>query len=222
MLTIGNHSIQRIAVIDDDQSARESYGDAISGLEVEPYLESGPIRDIDEFLGRMASQSQAIVCDYRLRKRNYAASDGNAIVEACYRRGFPAILCTSFADYDITLSRRQRQFIPVLLSPREVSPDSIAGGIDRCIQEYGGQFPPSREPARTLVRVDEIVEEGAYLYVVLPGWDPVERIRLSFDDVPSTILDVIRGGARRVHTEANIGAERSEDLYLDFSKWEAQ
>lgn len=119
-------------------------------------------------------------------------------------------------------SEAAAQFIPVLLSPRQVNPDSIVSGIERCIKEYGGEYPVTRQPTRTLVRVDELVDDERYLYVVLPGWDPVERIRLCFDDIPSDVLDLIRKGTTRLHTEANIGAERPGDLYLDYQKWETQ
>jgi hypothetical protein len=220
-LDVAGQKIESIAIVDDDENARETYGEAVALLDVIPNLESGPITDLDEFLERLVAHSQAVVCDYHLRKtKRYARNDGDQIVETCYARHFPAILCTSFSNVDFTLSRRRRQFIPALMNFREINPDSIVHGIERCIKEYAGMFSATRQPTRTLVRIDEILADA--VYIVVPGWDPVERIFLSFEDIPPDILRAVKNGVVRLHTEANVGAERLEDLYFDFDKWEAR
>lgn len=76
-----------------------------------------------------------------------------------------------------------------------------------------GRRRPDRRAWRSLVRVDH--DDEQHVFVVVPGWDPDEVIRLRKSDVPPEILERIKAGARRFHALVNIGAERSEDLLFD-------
>jgi hypothetical protein len=114
--------------------------------------------------------------------------------------------------------RSRRRFIPALLKPDELDPDNIARGFERCIQEFDGQYQPSRKPWRTLVRVEEVEPGEDYFYVIISGWNPRKKIRVSFDDLPNDIRSLVKL-EKRFHAQVNVGAENHEDLYFD--SWEA-
>ena len=218
-IEILDRTIERVSIVDDDEEARDGYKYSVEDLDLAPVTESGPIRDLNEFLNRLETQADAILCDYRLRKHNYAAFDGDEVVAACYDRNFPAILCTTVTDWYVTLMRKRRRKIPVLVDPYELEPDTLVQGLERCIQEFNGVFQPSRAPSRALVRVVDKDPEGAYFYVVLPGWNARKKVRIDYDDLPDEMRDLVEID-KRFHAQANVGAESHEDLYLDL--WEPE
>lgn len=220
-LQLDGYVLSSVSVVDDDKDAREGLASAVEELGLSPVLENGPIHDLTNFVGGMAGRAQAMLCDYHLKKRNYSADDGDRIVFECYEKMIPAVLCTVKTDWDTTLLHRYRRNIPCLLEPEEINPDSLRSGFTRCVEEFSGRFSPAREPIRALIRIEETVDDEDYFYVVVPGWDPVQNVRLFKDDVPVHLWDQIEPG-RRFHTQVNIGAERHEELYFDFLSWEAK
>ena len=212
-------TIERVSIVDDDERARESYGYALEELGLSPVKEKGPLRDMQEVLERLQTRVDAVICDYHLGKiGNYASFDGDEIVVKCYMNSFPALLCTTYTDLDTYLMRSRKRFIPAILKPNELDPDNIARGFERCVQEFNGLFQPSRKPWRTLVRVEEVELAGDYFYVIVPGWDPRQKMRVSIKDLPANMRDLVRPD-KRFHAHVNVGAENHEDLYFD--KWEA-
>ena len=216
-IQIEDRSIERVSIVDDQERARESYAYSIEDLDLTPVPVTGPLNDLDHFVDHISDQTQAVLCDYRLRQRNYARFDGDEIVVQCYKCSFPAVLCTTYTDMDISLIRSRRRFIPVLLRPNELDPDAIHRGFQRCIQEFNGQFQPSRRPWRTLIRVIETVSDEPFFYVVIPGWDLRQKIRVYLEDLPQNMHSLVEPG-KRFHAQVNTGAERHEELYFD--SWE--
>jgi len=220
-LHVAGMTIDRISIIDDDEDAREGYEAPVAELGAEALLESGPIRDIAEFVGRFDQRANAAICDYHLRKKgDYARFNGDVLAAELYKHKTPAVLCTSFEPMD--LLRRTRRYIPVLLKVDELDPDNIVHGFERCIEEFGGHFRPDRKSWRTLIRVEDIEREGpdgGYFYVVLPGWNQRTKIRIRFEDVPDEIQPLVEVD-RRFHAQVNVGAEQHEDLY--FTDWETK
>lgn len=218
-LQVAGKAIKRIMIVDDDPDARESYEYIWEDLHVKSLQEAGPLNDIDKFLKRMMKRSNALLCDYHLKKKVYATFDGDELVEQCYKARFPAILCTSYTDYDLTLLRSRRRFVPILLKPNDLDRDSICNGFERCINEFKGEFLPSRKPWRTLVRVEEVEHDKKYFYVVVPGWNSRKKIRLYFDDLPQEMQSLIQPG-KRFHAQVNVGATNEDELY--FHAWETE
>ncbi len=81
------------------------------------------------------------------------------------------------------------------------------------------RLPPSRAPSRTLVRVVEIDLEGAYFYVVIPGWNVRTNVRISYDSLPAKLRPLVKVG-KRFHARVNVGAETREELRFD--SWESE
>lgn len=216
-LTIGNRTINKVLIVDDDQNLRQGYGYPIEDLGLEPVYETGPLRNLEESLKQMFGKADALVCDYHLRIKNFSQFNGDQLVASLNRERFPALLCTTYTDSDLTVMRSKRRYIPTLLKPATYNPVTIRHGFERCIREGEGIFDPSRRPWRTLVRIAEVEEKGGYFYVIVPGWNADEKIRVYLDDVPGGVRKLIQP-SRRFHAQVNLGAEAPEEMY--FSEWE--
>ena len=210
--------IGTVSIIDDDPEARTGYGYTIEDLNLKPLLQDmGPRDDLDTYIELVGAKADAILCDYRLRQRNYSYFDGDEIVAACYRKGIPALLCTAYSDWDVTMMRQLRRFIPVLVKTEDLSPEVIARGFERCIKEISGEVPPSRVASRTQIRVVESEPDGGYFYAVIPGWSASKKIRITIAEVPEGMRALLTPDAR-LHALVNVGAESIEELFI--SDWE--
>ena len=217
-MQINGHSVRKVLVVDDNPSVRETYAYAIEDLQLQPVYENGPLGSVAEALRVLRRKAEALVCDYHLRKKNYSRFDGDDLVVESYKIGFPSILCTSYNDFEVTLMRNKRRFIPALVKADDLSPEMIARAFGRCVDEHKGTFDPSRRPWRTLVRVEEVVPNEDYCYVVIPAWNAEQKIRLLFKDLPLKLRRGAKSGAR-FHAQVNIGAQKPEEIYFD--AWEA-
>jgi hypothetical protein len=218
-MQINGHTLNTVLVVDDDPDARGTYQYAIEDLKLTPVFEEGPLPDVDAALRSLSQKADSLICDYHLRKRNYSAFNGDLFVARSYQARVPGLLCTSYSDFEITLMRTTRRFIPNLVKSDEFGPESIIKAFTRCILENDGQFDPSRKPWRTLVRIEEIPMEVDYCYVVVPAWRTDEKIRLLSKDIPNDLRAQLVEGAR-FHAQVNLGVARTEELY--FTGWEAQ
>ena len=161
-----------------------------------------------------------MLCTYRLKSRcGYSSFNGDEIVAACYQHGIPGLLCTRYADIATEFNRRLLRFIPSLLRTGAPEPNAIRTALRRCQDELQGSFHPARKPWRTLVRVDDVSQDGCYCHVIVPAWNPHQAIRMHFQDIPRRVLPNMTGGLR-LHAKVNIGAERIEDVYFD--EWEPE
>lgn len=74
----------------------------------------------------------------------------------------------------------------------------------------------------TLVRIDRVDINRKRVYLVIPGWDPLEVVTLGFEEMPpdflfSYIIPKTSLVPIRVYAKVNLGAEDKEDL--DFKGW---
>lgn len=216
-LQIAGHEIRHVGVIEDDRSAREGYQYTLEDMDLEPILEEGPLGKLEDFLAGRAQHYEAAICDHHLAQSGYAAFNGARLVAAMNSRKQPAVLCTAWDEANIDEIRLFRRDIPCLLKPRDLEPVSFRRALELCIEEFRGHFRPSRFPSRTLVRVEEIDTEN--VYVILPGWNPQEVIRLTRRAISPEVHSYLKAGAR-LHAKVNVGAERQEELYFD--EWEGK
>jgi len=216
-LQIAGHEIRHVGVIEDDPGAREGYQYTLEDMDLKPVLEEGPLGRLEDYMAGQAERYEAAICDHHLAPSGYAAFNGARLVAEMSRRKRPAVLCTAWDEANVDEIRSFRRDIPCLLKPRELNPDSFRRALELCIEEFCGHFRPSRFPSRTLVRVEDTDTENAYL--VLPGWNPQEVIRLPRRLISPEVHSCLKVGAR-LHAKVNIGAERQEDLYFD--EWEGK
>lgn len=210
-------SSERIAIVDDDKDVRDGYAYAIEGDGYIPVDQPGPLGSLDTFLAREMDVSGA-VSDYRLTPAGYAQFDGARLVASWYQRNFPAVLCTTFGKSSADHFRSYRRWVPVVMSPEELSPETVREGLSLVRNELQGNFVPVRRPWRALVHFIDYVEENRSLYVKLPGWGS-DAVALRLADLPPELGTVVTSRSDfRCYAQANLGTESTDDLYL--SDWE--
>lgn len=210
-------SIERVRIVDDDPKNREALELPIEDLKLIPVPVAGPLLDINDFVAETQRDSDAAICDYRLKIHTYSTFNGAESVALLYQQQFPAILCTIWQQADIDEMRRFRRFIPVLLTPDELDLDSIVHGFEQCLEEFNDHFKSNRKAWRTLIRIEDIDDDKGCIYIVIPGWDSKQGIRLLIKDIP----DGVRAKwtkQSRFFAKANVGAEKNNELY--FTEWE--
>lgn len=218
-LQVLGRTIDRVAIVDDESSARKSYELTVEDLSLTPVSQDGPLEGLNQFLERLLRVADAALCDHHLQVRTYAGFNGADLVAQCYRQSFPALLCTTWNRASLDEMRGLRRFIPVMLNPKMIEPDTIRSGFVRCMEEFREQFSVDRRPWRALVRVVEAKEAGvnSIVYVVVPSWDSREVVPIVRHTLPDVIQRLAKPGAR-FHAQVNLGAESYEELYLD--QWE--
>jgi len=216
-LTIRGRDISRVCIVDDDPRVRDSYRWTVEDLSMMPIPIDGPLGDLVQFVEKMQTTGEASICDYMLRVKNYATFNGAELVAQQYRKHFPAVLCTRWETGNIAEIRRYRRYIPALLKPDELDPDSLMRAFECCVEEFHDQFRPIRRPWRSVVRVEYVDREGGYVGVIVSGWDPQRGIKLLLADLPPTVQERV-ADQERFFAQVNIGAEANEDLY--FEDWQ--
>lgn len=220
MLQVIGREIENILIVDDSEDARLSTTFAVEELGLTPVLEEGPIDNFEFFLEQAASRSQAAICDYNLQQLgNYSRCDGTVIVARMFDKGFPAILSSQFDRSRVEEIRRFRDRIPVLLNPADVTPETIQKGLETCLLEIQGSVAPDRKTHRTLVRVEDVDQEGNHrrAFVIVPAWNTTEAIRLRLKDIDDKYHSIFVPGFR-CFARVNLGADNSDNLF--FTNWE--
>ncbi len=208
---------QRIAIFDDDANVREGYAYVIESDEFVPVDQPGPLGTLEQFLQRELPADGA-VSDHHLTPAGYAKFDGAGLVAEWYKRGFPAVLCTTYGVSSADQFRSLRRWVPVVLSPDELSAESVQQGLLLARAEMAGSFIPSRKPRRALVEFVDYVKENRSVYVKLAGWG-VEAVSLRVADLPAELATVVmRKPGFFGYAQVNLGSETSSELYL--SEWE--
>jgi hypothetical protein len=134
---IAGETIERIAIVDDQPTSRESWEYTAEDLGAEAVLEEGPIKDLDRFVAATRERAQAVLCDFRLRVGNYSTVDGAEVVAGFYRAAVPAVLCTKWENAAIDDIRKYLPWIPSMMKPDELSPPSLSEGLVDCNPRSG-------------------------------------------------------------------------------------
>lgn len=221
-LKLRDHQIQRIQIVDNDPYMHESYNEVLSDL----HVESVPLMSLTElenngnalshFVKTVQQNTDAAICGHPLQKRHHAPFSSAQAVASFYQNQFPAILCTRYEKADSDEIRAYRSFIPVVLAPHELDPHSLSNSFQKCINEFNGEYLPSRRAWRALIYIDNFDEH--YVYMDIPSWNPHEVIRWKKEIIPVDIQNLIEKNQEYFYAYVNIGAEKSEELYI--KDWE--
>ncbi|WP_124778920.1 MULTISPECIES: hypothetical protein [Micromonospora] len=217
-----SRQLSRVAIVDDQPESRKSYSYTVEDAELEPVAEDGPLGSLDDYLrSRHISQyADAALCDYRLGGRAYASFSGAQLVARWYKENFPALLCTRWEKAQIEHIRPYRRWIPVLMTPDELTVDTLMDGLKECLFELNGNFRPHRRPWRTQVHfLSKDDDQRNTYFAEIPGWERNDVIRVSLTDLPQEVATMVRDDWR-CHARANLGAESPEELYL--CDWETR
>ncbi len=216
-IQLGGRTIERVWVIDDDPEARQGLAYAVEDTQAEVRLRTERISDDAEFLRSIDRQSDAVLSDYHLRKRNYSSLNGDHLVASCYRAGVPAMLCTTFTDAPLSISKSELRYIPAFFSTSNPTPEQIIGGLATCAEEIAGNFVSERRPWRNQVEVVDEDTEHDCLYVIVPGWSLKKKVMLYKRDVPK-FVKYSSSERSFYYAQVNSGAEDASGLY--FNGWE--
>ena len=214
-LQLGEKSIERVFIVDDDARARTAYSYAVEDLDLEPLCVEGPVEE-EVFVRRLGS-TDALVCDYHLRTGNYATCEGDVLLDGCFKAAVPGVLCSALADVDRKIRRDCLRRIPARLGSDRPEPEDLVDAWRTCILEMEGEFEASRRPWRALVRVAEAEPRSRHVYVVVPAWHPRQKIPLYLESIPDRLHAFLEPG-RRFHAQVNLGAESHEEMFFD--SWE--
>jgi len=217
-LNIENREIENVHVIDDNSEARLSYQDFLIALDLNPVLENGPFAQPTDVVHNIKNGSSGVLCDYMLNQTDYADFKGAETVKCMYQKRIPAILVTKYGKAEIEEIREYRQWIPSLLIPDHLDEESLIEGFQSCIREFNDIISDNRKPWRTQVRVDFLEKERSVLYLIVPGWNSNQIIKLRFAAVPDAILEKILKNEKRFYVKTNLGADTEDELY--FTDWE--
>lgn len=219
LLRIRDRTIDTVAVIDDDEQARQTRGYLLSDMGVKMLNIAGPLDTVENANAQLATSCEAFICDHHLRTHaGYAEFLGAELVAHAISTHMPAILCTRYSFSEATSIRPLLPNIPVLLSPGDLGdPSDLEDALDRCIAEIEGEFVAERRRWRTQLVVEDVGTDGTF-FAAFPGWDADEVIRLRHTDVPDRLRKSIKIGFR-THVKANLGEERPERFFV--SDWQS-
>jgi len=206
-----------IGVVDDDSSEAELYKFQIEEIGTKPVVFGNPFSSLDDLIGKvLAAKIDAVICDHRLRVRNYAPFHGAQAVARLFDSKIPALLISKYTRMDVETDIRPfRDKIPVLLPKDEVGPDTLVSSLIKCRSELRGAIPQSRRSRRTLVRIDEVT--GDLVVAFVPAWNPDEAVRFPVSIIPMEYRSTLKGDDR-FFAHVNTDAEKADDLF--FQKFE--
>lgn len=216
-MTIQDRQIERALIVDDEPDARDAYEYLVEDMGIRPEkITDGLHGSLESFLTTIQS-GDVVLCDFHLKKRNYAPCNGDQVIANCFREKVPGVLCTSVAEPWIR--RDLMRYIPGLIRTGSPQPADLRRALDRCLRELDGNFEPDRHPWRTLVRVDDIDQDQRCFYAVVPSWNASTKVRIYNHSLPEKVQKLIKPD-RRFHALVNTGALSSGDLFFD--DWEVR
>lgn len=203
-----------VAVLDDNDDDREMTIMAVEAAGFLPFVMSAP-NSLEEAVREIKSRAQALVSDHNLEWGEGADFNGAQIVSRCYQEGIPAVLVTGYMIESNFSIREFRHQVPELVSRSDLDGDRLRSAIESAQAELSDRPARSRIPRLALVRVDRVKEDAKQLDVVVPQWNPREKV-----SIPASILDVPLPAKlgdlvdRRFFAQVNTGAEKASELFF--------
>lgn len=204
-----NSDTERVMIIDDQPNMRAAIADQVTDANFIPIIQNERIDSLQNFIKKIQNEATAAIFDYCLSQQNYATFNGVQAIKELYMLCFPALLTTSYFNADISEIQVYRQYIPIIIKPKEINPETIVKGFSLYRNEFAGLFSPERKPWRSLIRVEKINDDKS-VDIVIPSWDSSEKVRFPISIFPvkdKTILGM------RFFAKVNIGSENNADLY---------
>jgi hypothetical protein len=218
-MRIVDRDVERVALVDDQEEVRAAYQLTVEDAELVPVSEDGPLENIAQLVTTLSQAADAAICDQHLQLvGGYADFFGAELVASLYQQQFPAILCTRWEEAHMDVIRTFRRYVPVMMRPDELTPDSLIAGVEVCLREFHDGFAENRRAWRTQVHVVDVDGDDGIVFVEVPAWNRDEIVRLRLQDFPEAARPEIRPGFR-CHASVNIGTEQHQDLF--FETWEA-
>jgi hypothetical protein len=220
-MIIEGRSIERVVLIDDNESVRRNYGYHVDDLDLQPIQIENPFHTMEELFSEIDSATDGVICDYHLNNTTYSPFNGDEIVMNLYKMKLPSLLCSRAAEAAYSV-RRYRQFIPNVISANELSPEVVVKSFEICVSEFKGDFRPVRKPYQTLVRIEnkeDFHDDTMKVSVVIPGWDTRTMIDIIMKAEDTSLFYDIKnslnkGEDYRAYATVNLGSESSDEIYI--------
>jgi CheY-like chemotaxis protein len=222
--------VHKIAIVDDEQQARESLAEMLQLVGFETFIVEASFNEVDGLVRHIQENAQAVICDHRLSDRGLAPFTGSELMPPLYKSQFPSLLITQYTETDVNVSiRKYREVIPVVLERDDlvnlfdisVIADKIKKGFETCSQEFQGIMSSARRPHRTLIHIMDITtdsgEEVAEVFV--PSWNRHRAVRFPVSQIPDNLLSKVKLQLKQnedswLIARVNTEAEKSDDLYF--------
>jgi len=215
MATAVQIQFQSIGIIDDDASDAQVRKYQVEEAGIKPIVFEKGFSGLPDLIASVkAAKVEGVVCDHRLKIRNYAPFNGAEAVARLFDEKIPAVLVSKYAQIDVEADIRPfREKIPVLLAKDDLDPDSLIAGLIKCRSELTGAVPLSRRARRTLIRIDEVAQERGIVDAFIPAWNPNQAVRFPLAIIPENLRLGLKPDDR-FYAQVNTDAEIAEELFF--------
>jgi CheY-like chemotaxis protein len=209
--------IKRVAVVDDDDDAALTIIHTLEDAGFQPYRVDGA-SDIGALVASIVADSDAAICDHRLRYGGFADVAGAELAAALVEQDHPTILVTQYLDQYADIAIRSfRSNLPVVLRREDADePSELRLAFARCKVELIRGKIKERKLQKTLLEVKDVSDVGDVKVIdaIVNGWNPKDTVRFPMslvreEDrehvVPSTILSAL----------SNVSTDEKVDLYFE-------
>lgn len=210
-------SIKVVAVVDDDEHAALTIIHTLEDAKFRPFRQAATA-SIDDLAASIVENSQAAVCDHRLRYGGFADISGAELASTLVQMGHPTILVTQYLDqYADVAIRSFRSNLPVVLRREDADePEELRAGFARCKIELRRGKIKDRKLQKTLLQVMDVTDVGGVPVVdaIVNGWNPKDTVRFPLELVNEKDKNKI--GRNSILTAmTNFGTEKKVDLYFE-------
>lgn len=210
-------TIKTVAVIDDDKEAAETIIGALEDGDFSAFHQDAH-DSIDALVDSIVANSDAAVCDHRLRYGGFADISGADLAARLVRREHPTILVTQYLDQDADIAIRSfRRDLPVVLRREDADePEELRDAFARCVTEITRGRKNDRVPQLTLLEVLSIenVNGAQVIDAVVHGWHSSNAVRFPMSLVNAADRESIKPGDT-LSAMTNLRTEEQVDLYFE-------
>lgn len=201
-----------ILVVDDQINNRANIADWVANTfgEGQAIPQDEPLHSVEALLERVRRDDiDTVVLDYKMA-RNYAPANGLVLATQLYDAHVPSVIVSSYVadglpDYFWLGSK-----VPAILARGNLH-FGLGEAIHKARLRMEGHYARETRPSRTLVRIEELVEDKVGLVVPAYRADAklVDRAQLE-QRLPGVALSV----GLRMMAQVNLGAPSLDQLYV--------
>ncbi len=209
--------INLVAVIDDDDEAALTIIHTLEDAGFKAFRQ--PAFDtIEQMTESIIKNSDAAVCDHRLRNRAYADMEGAELGSELTKLNHPTILVTQYLDQYADIAIRSfRSNLPVVLRREDADePAALRAAFARCLLELRSGKVESRKLHQTVLQVKEVQDIGGIQVIdaIVHGWNSKDAVRFPMSLVREQDREFITEGSS-LTASTNIGTDAKVDLYFE-------
>jgi len=209
--------IKKVAVVDDGDDTAQTMINVLEDGEFDAYRQQ-PSASLDSLVEEILQNSDAAVCDHRLRYGGFGDLSGADLAARLTRRKHPTILVTQYLDQEADVAiRKFRSDLPVVLRRGQADePDELRHAFAVCVAEIDKGRRNERTAQRTLLQVLSIsaVNGEEVIDAIVDGFSSDDAVRFPLLLVSEDQRHRVKEGCLLV-AETNIRASEKVDLYFE-------